>query len=142
MSNNGWIGVDFDGTLAQYDKWVHADHAGAPIPLMVERVKRWLAEGQEVRIFTARIYPLWYIPAGAAPEHCELLPGVATSRERVRESAVAVRCIKRFCLEHIGVDLTITNVKDYGMIELWDDRAVQVVANTGEAVGTSTRGLV
>lgn len=29
----------------------------------------------------------------------------------------------------------------YGMIELWDDRAVQVRANTGQPVGESTRGL-
>jgi hypothetical protein len=31
--------------------------------------------------------------------------------------------------------------KDYGMHELWDDRAVQVEKNTGRAIGRSTRGL-
>lgn len=26
---SGWIGVDFDGTLAHYDKWVSPTHTGA-----------------------------------------------------------------------------------------------------------------
>jgi hypothetical protein len=51
MSDNGWIGVDLDGTLAHYDGWKGADHIGEPIAPMVERVKRWLSEGHEVRVF-------------------------------------------------------------------------------------------
>lgn len=35
---------------------------------------------------------------------------------------------------HIGRVLPITNIKDYQMIELWDDRAVQVIPNTGQPV--------
>lgn len=50
MSNRGWIGVDLDGTLAHYDGWKGETHIGKPIPLMLARVKRWLAEGKEVRI--------------------------------------------------------------------------------------------
>ena len=38
----GWIGVDFDGTLAQYGTWVSPTHCGKPIAPMVERVQRWL----------------------------------------------------------------------------------------------------
>ena len=52
---NGWIGVDLDGTLAYYDQWRGALHIGEPIPVMLERVKRWLDEGKDVRIFTARV---------------------------------------------------------------------------------------
>jgi hypothetical protein len=26
MSSNGWIGVDFDGTLAHYDRWEGPEH--------------------------------------------------------------------------------------------------------------------
>jgi hypothetical protein len=104
VSLSGWIAVDLDGTLARYDGWQGADHIGAPIPAMVARVKRWLAEGQDVRIFTAR---------------------VTTDEEWI------VDLIERWCLEHVGRKLPVTNVKDYGMIELWDDRAVQVEANTG-----------
>lgn len=125
--SDGWIGVDFDGTLAHYDHWRGETHVGAPIAPMVDRVKRWLAEGLEVRIFTARVYE----PVDISGLHMEPMP----KRE-------ARQVIEAWCLEHLGVVLPVTNVKDYGMIELWDDRAVQVVANTGEPVGQSTRGLV
>ena len=38
----GWIGVDLDGTLAHYDKWRGVEHIGKPVPVMLERVKKWL----------------------------------------------------------------------------------------------------
>lgn len=114
-----WIGVDLDGTLAHYDGWRGPEHIGAPVPAMVERVKRWLAEGREVRIFTARV-----------SENQGLLHLL-----KVRQY------IDDWVLEHVGQRLAITNQKDFGMVELWDDRAVQVVMNTGEPVGYSTRGL-
>jgi len=46
-----------------------------------------------------------------------------------------------WCEKHLGLALPVTCVKDMHMIELWDDRAVQVVTNTGMPVGASTRGL-
>lgn len=52
--NDGWIGVDLDGTLAHYDHFRGEDHVGAPIESMVKRVNAWLAEGRDVRLFTAR----------------------------------------------------------------------------------------
>lgn len=110
----GWIGVDLDGTLAHYDTWRGVEHVGEPIEAMVRRVTQWLADGREVRIFTARI---------------------SDGEPRTRE------VIEQWCLRHIGLVLPVTNVKDFGMVELWDDRAVQVEANTGEPVGYSTRGL-
>lgn len=118
MSNNGWIGVDLDGTLAYYDRWRGLDHIGAPIPAMVERVKRWIADGHTVKIFTARI---------SLPE----------------ERDIVIHALRNW-LEVAGLptSLEVTNVKDFGMIELWDDRAVQVEANTGRPIGTSTRGLL
>lgn len=114
----GWIGVDLDGTLAEYNGWKGETHVGAPVPAMVDRVKRWLADGHyDVKIFTARV-------SG---------PG---------DEAVAARgAIEKWCLMHIGAVLPITCRKDYAMVELWDDRAVQVRPNTGEPVGDSTRGL-
>lgn len=93
-----WRGVDLDGTLAYYDHFRGDDHIGHPIEPMVQRVKQWLKEGEDVRIFTAR-----------------------------KPSAA----IRRWCKEHIGQVLKITNVKDPGMVELWDDRAVGVKRNTG-----------
>jgi len=105
-----WIAVDLDGTLAEYHGWVAPDNIGKPIPAMVARVKAWLAEGKDVRIFTAR---------GSIDE---------------ADRAIAYPAIERWCKEHIGYGLPITNVKDVGMVELWDDRAVQVASNVGEPV--------
>lgn len=106
----GWIGVDFDGTLAKTMDWRgHNDgKVGEPIWPMVERVKQWLSEGKEVRIMTAR--------AGAGADQIH--------RDNINE----------FCLEVFGRTLPITCEKDFNMIELWDDRAVQVAVNEGEPV--------
>ncbi len=52
--NDGWIGVDLDGTLAHYDGFRGDDYVGEPIEPMVRQVRKWLAEGRDVRIFTAR----------------------------------------------------------------------------------------
>jgi hypothetical protein len=109
MSSRGWIGVDLDGTLAVYAGWQGAHHIGPPVPLMLERVKRWLAEGQEVRIFTARV---------SDPD-----------------SSAARAAIDAWCLAQFGHTLPITNVKDFNMRELWDDRAITVEQNTGRAIG-------
>lgn len=115
--SRGWIGVDLDGTLAEYDRWRGASHIGAPIEHMVARVKRWLDEGREVRIMTARV----------ACNHIEA---------RAVEDAV-----KDWCLEHLGAELAVTCTKDRAMIEIWDDRAVTVEVNTGRQLAPSARGL-
>jgi hypothetical protein len=114
----GWIGVDLDGTLAHYEGWKGIQHIGAPIPPMVARVKRWLSEGKEVRIMTARVW-----------KPCPGQPGYI---ERTREVRSAKKHIEDWCREHIGCRLPVTNEKDLNMVELWDDRAVRVVANVGE----------
>jgi len=107
--NGGWIGVDLDGTLAQYDGWKGIEHIGEPVPLMLDRVKHWLAEGIDVRIFTARVGPA---SDGRSPTE-------------------TIRVVEEWCRKHIGQLLPITCIKDMGMVELWDDRAVQVGLNTG-----------
>lgn len=109
MSARGWIAVDLDGTLAEYHGWKGVDHVGDPIPAMVERVKAWLSEGKEVRIFTARVW-------GGGDQ---------------RDAEAARAAIYSWCERHIGVRLDVTNVKDWNMVELWDDRAVRVETNTG-----------
>lgn len=110
---SGWIGVDLDGTLAEYHGWVNGGTIGEPIPKMVARVKAWLARGIDVRVFTARV---------AVPQ------------------AGVHRTIEDWCVKHIGQALPITATKDYGMIELWDDRAIQVVSNTGDRADGRTEG--
>lgn len=52
--HKGWIGVDLDGTLAHWDKSRGPGHVGEPIKPMVDRVKKMMADGKDVRIFTAR----------------------------------------------------------------------------------------
>lgn len=53
-TDDGWIGVDLDGTLAHYDEYRGDDHVGDPIEPMVRKVRAWLHEGKDVRLFTAR----------------------------------------------------------------------------------------
>lgn len=98
-----WIGVDLDGTLAHYGQWQGMDHIGPPIPAMLERVKRWVADGYVVKIFTARV---------SEPE--------------------AATFVRAWLTTHGLGALEVTNVKDFGMTELWDDRCVRVMKNTGE----------
>lgn len=52
-------------------------------------------------------------------------------RERWLDTINARQAIEKFCREHIGQVLEVTCTKDFGMIELWDYRAVQVIQNTG-----------
>ena len=106
----GYIGVDFDKTLATYDKWVSPTTLGEPISLMVNRVKKWLNEGKRVKIFTARV----------APDH---------SREEIE---LGERAIKDWCIKHIGKELDVTAIKYSAMYEFWDDKAIGLTPNTGE----------
>jgi hypothetical protein len=100
-----YIGVDLDGTLAEYHGWQGPEHIGPVIQPMFDRIKTWLAEGKKVKIFTARAC----IPEQIPP-------------------------IKAW-LKFVGLgDLEVTCVKDFGMVELWDDRCVCVKINTGDYV--------
>lgn len=117
---NGWIGVDLDGTWAEYHGWKGPEHIGPAIPSMTKRIQDWIAAGIEVRVFTARV------------SH-------DGTERRIHEASVAHSAITKFTIEQLGFPLTITNVKDYGMLELYDDRAVQVEENTGRLIGHSTR---
>jgi hypothetical protein len=106
MPISGWIGVDLDGTLAEYYGW-NGGLIGEPVPAMLDRVKAWLAGGTTVKIFTARA-------CTGDPEE--------------------IAKIKAWCLLHIGQELEVTAVKDFAMFELWDDRCIQVIPNTGVPV--------
>ena len=100
-----WIGVDLDGTLARMEGWQGGQHVGRPVPLMLERVKLWLEAGYEVRIMTARASEPKLIPP-----------------------------VKQWLKKHGLPELDVTCSKDFDMIELWDDRAIQVIPNTGRHV--------
>jgi hypothetical protein len=109
MAIRGWIGVDLDGTLAEYHGWRGADHIGDPVPAMMARVRKWIAAGVTVKIFTAR----------------------ATLPEQIPP-------VQAWLARHGLPPLEVTNVKDFGMVELWDDRCIQVRPNTGEPVAPET----
>ena len=117
----GWIGVDFDGTLAEYHGW-NGGQLGKPIPAMVQRVKKLLAKGTEVRIFTARV-------ACTGKQVAE--SGKSDNHDFAQEQAAQ---IEAWCEQHIGQRLAVTATKDFAMIELYDDRAIQVEMNTGKLV--------
>lgn len=86
-----WIAVDLHDTL------VDGRDLSAPKPEMIERVKKMLADGKTVKIFTA-----W----------------VADDPTGENEKKV-----KEWCEEHFGRALGVTNEKDPGMTDLWDDKA-------------------
>jgi hypothetical protein len=99
-----WIGVDLDGTLArETSDSQDPDQIGEPVPAMMERVLDWIKQGQTVKIFTAR---------ASVPRQIAL--------------------VKDWLRLHGLPDLEVTNAKDFKMIELWDDRAVQVTRNSGQ----------
>jgi len=100
---SGWIAVDLDGTLAQYDERRGVEWIGPLIEPMLLRVQQWLQSDIEVRIFTAR--------AGEQ----SLLPAL---HDWLAQAGLG--------------QLTVTNQKDLDLLQIWDDRAVQVETNTAE----------
>jgi hypothetical protein len=102
MKKEGWVGVDLDGVLAHYDGWRGHNHIGQVIPSVLIRVKALIAVGVEVRIFTARACISHQIPP-----------------------------VKRWLKRHGLGKLKVTCKKDIGCVELWDDRCIQYVSNTG-----------
>ena len=102
-----WVGFDLDGTLAHYENgYAEREFIGPPIDLMVDRLQGYLGTGINVAIFSARV------------SNPGLMPGARVA-------------IEDWCRIHLGRVLPVTCRKDYGLTELYDDRAVQVIPNTG-----------
>ena len=106
MPLKGWIAVDFDGTLATFEG--NGTLLGYPIAPMVNRVKTWLRNEQEVKIFTSRV-----------------------SFKDVEKNAAIEHAIREWCLVHIGRKLEVTCTKDINCVQIWDDKAIRVIRNTG-----------
>lgn len=100
--SNNWVGYDLDASLAEYDHWRGIEHIGKPIPLSVRRIRKLLARGIQVRIFTARL-----------------------------SNSGAEWYVRQWCKEHIGCELPVTNVKDMYCVRIYDDRARRIETNTG-----------
>jgi len=104
MTTSGWIGVDLD------ELWLNTmDGKEWKIlenhPCNGKQSIDWLYQGIAVKIFTAR---------AGIPEQ--------------------IPFIKKWLIDNGLPELEVTNVKDFAMIELWDDRCKQVIINTGELV--------
>lgn len=134
----GWIGVDLDGTLAIWKGHFDVLAIGDPIPAMVDRVKAWIAAGQDVRIFTARVGPATRDEclaafAGITYQNIEALCGRETMDLEIPEiwERFQRELIGCWCDSHLGQRLPITATKDFHMYQLWDDRCIQVQSNTG-----------
>lgn len=112
-----WIGVDLDGTLAKSVVAQTGDEIGAPIEPMVQLVKELLAQGEDVRIFTARV----------------------NANLGAHDAIRARRHIEAWCEHHLGQILPITCEKDWDMALLFDDRARQVEHDTGRVLGNHLR---
>ncbi len=106
------IMVDLDGTLAHWNPGEDYDASkiGKPIKPMLDRVKRWVSEGKEVVIHTARVGD-----SGAFPH------------------------IHAWLREQGLPELRITNKKLKEGEEFWDDRAVAIQRNTGKILGGHTK---
>lgn len=114
----GWIAVDLDGTLAHYNGWTGGT-IGEPIKPMQARVLDWLNAGKDVRIFTARV-----AETGLRNQVGGIDDATFAADQRTK--------IEAWCQSHLGRVIPVTAQKDFGMVELWDDRCVRVMPNTGE----------
>lgn len=103
------IAVDFDGTLVEYHSFQGIGVYGPPIQIMIDRVKKWIAEGHAVVIFTSRVY-----------EHKRNY--IANEEHKMIKHWLAV--------QGLG-DLPVTSSKWPQFNEIWDDRAITVERNTG-----------
>ena len=101
----GWVGFDFDRTIAHYEHFIQGV-LGEPIPPMIDLMKKYLSDGYEVRIVTARY----------------------------DNGEEEIRAIKDWCKRYVGQELRVTNCKDFEMLVLYDDRAIQVEPNTGRII--------
>ena len=100
-----WIGYDFDKSLA-YQKAHGFLELGRPIAASVMRIKRFIREGRQVKIFSAR----------------------------ANNGKKAIEEIQDW-LEDVGLPrLEVTAKKDHWMEKFYDDRAVQLEPNTGRVI--------
>ena len=93
-----WVGIDLDGTLAQQLESYDGTKIGEPIKgPFFDKVKQAVADGKNIKILTARVAN---DPDGKIAD-----------------------AIKAWTLKYLGKELPVTNEKDPGMTEIWDDKA-------------------
>jgi hypothetical protein len=119
-----WIGFDLDGTLVRYTTGDSSHlRIGEPIQPMIDLLARYLRDGWRIKIVTARAGP-----------HGDK-PGAEQQR------LWSIKAIEDWTEQTFGKRLEVTCCKDYCMVALFDDLAIQVEANTGKILGTLPREL-
>jgi macrodomain Ter protein organizer (MatP/YcbG family) len=78
---------------------------------MLEKVRGWLAKGDKVTIFTARISP-------------------DSRYTKLSDVEAATKAVKDWCVKHLGQELEVTCQKTMFDV-LYDDRAEHIDINTG-----------
>jgi hypothetical protein len=123
--------VDFDGTLVEDTGWKGFCNIGKPVLEMVRKVRNWLACGDEVTLFTARL--------SHSKEFDPAADGLTLDAVKVM--------LEEWCVEHLGQKLRVTNEKP-GYAYIYDDWGQQIVRNTGMTLSehlvdylTNLRGL-
>lgn len=95
--------VDLDGTLAYFERWNNIGDIGEPINEIKEKILKWINEGITIKIFTARAYK--------------------------KELIKPIR--KWLLLNGLPPTLEITNIKGVDCDLIFDDKAREVIYNTG-----------
>lgn len=117
------VAVDFDATLSHYEHFEGPEVLGPPIPEMVKKIKQLLADGVPVVIFSARVNPS------------------DANADDAMSATLSYVAIANWCQKVFGQVLPITHEKSRHFTEIWDDRAVQVVPNTGVFVAELMESL-
>lgn len=108
--------VDFNGTLAHHEKGAKVIDGdgepilGAPIKRMVERVKRLIASGMEVRI------------------QCGTVGEGGKNGEKMSAA------IREWCKKHLDQECAVTGTITPKCLGVWNDKARGVIRNTGRFV--------
>lgn len=119
------IYLDLDGTIAKYERghfhtqedWDEARvPIGDPLPFISDDIKKWLRQGHIIKICTARV-----------------------SDGNIEKK---VKQVQDWCEEHYNFRPEVTNRKHYEMDYLFDDRAKQMIPNTGLLLQDLTKDLL
>src|SRR5690349_9260242 len=93
--HKGWVGFDLDGTLVKWEGWKGIDHFGELIMPIVRIAREYLARGQPIKVFTARM-----------------------SEEDPVELQKFKHAYRAWSFETFGQYVPVTNIKDYHMSKL------------------------
>jgi hypothetical protein len=122
MSAKAWWGFDIDKTAFVDEGGTRGGVIGEPIQGIIRRIKYFLRTGRNVCIVTARVHPSE--------------PDAAAQRLLIQDTLDATLG------KEMAIRIPIRCDKDRHMIDLYDDRAKQVIPNRGVLVQNELRRAV